>query len=196
MKVLFICGSPRKNGNTAAIIKQVATGLAESCEAEICHITDYQVNGCKGCNVCQNNLEEPGCVQRDQAAELLNKIIAADAVIYATPLYGHSYSGQLKLLMDRHVALFKFVCGSEKAVDEMEILSFVKDKPVALIVSCQGPEEHNTELIQMQFDKFCESSLARCVGKYIFPWCAPDVSGNFSEDTLNRIVQDIRALHP
>ena len=41
--------------------------------------------------------------------------------------------------MDRHVALFKFVGGSDKAVDEMEIKSFIENRPVGLIVSCQGP---------------------------------------------------------
>lgn len=53
--------------------------------------------------------------------------------------------------MDRHVALFKFVGGSDKAVDEMEIKSFIENRPVGLIVSCQGPGENNTELVQMQF---------------------------------------------
>ena len=96
--------------------------------------------------------------------------------------------------MDRHVALFKFVGGSDKAVDEMEIKSFIENRPVGLIVSCQGPGENNTELVQMQFREFCESSLAFCLGTYIFPWCSPDVIGSqFSEDTLNQIVCDVEA---
>lgn len=115
-------------------------------------------------------------------------------MIYATPLYGHSYSGQLKILMDRHVSLFKFMGGEDKSVGEMEILSFIKDKPVGLVVSCQGPEKDNTELIQMQFDKFCESSLSVCFGKYVFPWCSPNVDDtNYSEETLNKIISDINA---
>lgn len=192
MKVLFFSGSPRKNGNTAAIIEQVAEKVREHHIVEICYIADYQINGCKGCNVCQRNLVATGCIQKDMAAMLLDKIIDADVVVYGTPLYGHSYSGQLKIFMDRHVALFKFVGGSENSVDEMEILSFIKDKPTALIVSCQGPMENNTELIQMQFKKFCESSLSHCFGTYIFPWCSPDVvCSHFSADIINRIVCDI-----
>lgn len=113
-------------------------------------------------------MNEPGCVQHDDVEQILNKVMSADAVLYGTPLYGHSYSGQLKLLMDRHAALFKFVGGEDKAVDEMKIKSFIEKKPVGLIVSCQGPEENNTELVQMQFRKICESSLASCTGTYIF----------------------------
>ncbi|MGN0674586.1 MAG: flavodoxin family protein [Oscillospiraceae bacterium] len=195
MKILFICGSPRKSGNTAHILKKITSKLCEKHNTEICYITDYNISGCTGCNVCQGVLEKPGCIQNDDAHILLGNIISADAVVYGTPLYGHSYSGQLKILMDRHVSLFKFIGGSEKAVGEMEILSFIKDKPVGLIVSCQGPEEDNTELIKMQFDRFCESSLARCFGKYIFPRCSPDVEGtDFSPEIINRIAADIEEL--
>lgn len=192
MNILLISGSTRICGNTAAILQQVAGRLKANHNVEVCCIPDYQINGCLGCNHCQSVLDEPGCVQHDDATRILDKVMAADVVLYGTPLYGHSYSGQLKLLMDRHVALFKFVGGRDKAVDEMEIKSFIEKKPVGLIVSCQGPEENNTELVQMQFRRFCESSLATCLGTYIFPWCSPDVKGSqFSEDTLNRIVRDV-----
>ncbi|MGN0631208.1 MAG: flavodoxin family protein [Ruminococcus sp.] len=195
MNILLISGSPRKNGNTNAIVQQVAEKLRSNHDVEICHITDYQINGCLGCNQCQSVLDEPGCVQHDDVSLLLNKVMNADAVLYGTPLYGHSYSGQLKLLMDRHVALFKFVGGEDKAVDEMEIKSFIEKKPVGLLVSCQGPEENNTELVQMQFRRFCESSLASCMGTYIFPWCSPNViDSHFSEEVLNQVVCDIEAL--
>ncbi|MGN1166346.1 MAG: flavodoxin family protein [Lachnospiraceae bacterium] len=196
MNILLISGSPRKNGNTNEIMQHLAEKLKRNHNVEIYCITDYQINGCLGCNHCQSVLDEPGCVQNDDVAQILDKVISADVVLYGSPLYGHSYSGQLKLLMDRHVALFKFVGGEDKAVDEMEIKSFIEKKPVGLIVSCQGPEENNTELVQMQFRRFCESSLASCIGTYIFPWCSPDVKGSqFSADTLNRIVRDVEELN-
>ena len=177
-------------------MQYLAEKLKRNHNVEIYCIQDYQINGCLGCNHCQSVLDEPGCVQNDDVTQILDKVISADVVLYGSPLYGHSYSGQLKLLMDRHVALFKFVGGEDKAVDEMEIKSFIEKKPVGLIVSCQGPEENNTELVQMQFRRFCESSLASCIGTYIFPWCSPDVKGSqFSADTLNRIVLDVEELN-
>lgn len=47
----------------------------------------------------------------------------------------------------------------------------------------------------MQFDKFCESSLARCFGKYVFPWCSPDVEETrLSQTTLDVIASDLDRL--
>ena len=193
MNILLISGSPRKQGNTARFLRQLADELTGDTVSMV-SLSDFPVNGCLGCSACQENLEEPGCIQKDETAGLLRRVMEADAVVYGTPLYGHSYSGQLKLLMDRHVALFKFVGGADKAVNEMDILSFIKDKPMALVVSCQGPEENNTELIKLQFDKFCESSLARCVGKYVFPLCAPNVPGPVCDAARIRdIVSDLHS---
>lgn len=192
MKILLLSGSPRKQGNTVRILRMIQKRLEDIAEAEICYLSDYNINGCLGCSVCQNVMDKPGCVQKDDAHILLDKLIEADAILYGTPLYGHSYSGQLKVFMDRHVALFKFVAGADKAVDEMEIRSFIGGKPVGLVVSCQGPEEGNTELIKMQFDKFCESSLTTCFGKYVFPLCDPTtVRSDYSEDTIKEAVNDI-----
>lgn len=192
MKILAFMGSPRANGNTARLLKHIQEAAPENFEVEIIAIKDYTINGCIGCNCCQNDVEHFTCIQHDDVNMLLKKIIAADAVIYGTPLYGHSYTGQLKIFLDRHVPLFKFVGGKEKAVDEMKILSAIENKPMGLIVSCQGPEENNTELIKMQFDKFCESSLAKCVGKYIFPFCGPDAENSFyDEKVIQQVFADI-----
>lgn len=156
------------------------------------YLSDYELRGCLGCNHCQKVLNEIGCVQKDDISKIIYKIFNADIVFFATPLYGHSYSGQLKLLMDRQVCLFKFISGSDKAVEEMEIYSLIDSKPVGLIVTCQGPEENNTELIKIQFDKFCESSLAKCIGKYIFPfWNDNSDLTYFKEETINKLIDDI-----
>ena len=196
MKILFISGSPRKAGNTAEILRILTERIKDITDTEILYLTDYKVNGCLGCAWnCQKNLDEPGCIQQDDTEDLLQKLIAADAIFYSTPLYGHSYSGQLKLFMDRHVALFKFVGGGDKSVEEMEIHSLIANKPVGLIISCQGPEQDNTELIQAQFDKFCQSSLTKCIGKYIFPWCDTMTErAPYSEATLQKIIEDINPL--
>ena len=192
MKLLALMGSPRKNGNTAELLKQIERTAPENWEVEIITLTDYQIHGCTGCSHCQMDAEHFTCVQHDDANMLLVKIIEADAILYGTPLYGHNYSGQLKIFLDRHIPLFKFVSGKDKAVDEMEILSVIKNKPVGLVVSCQGPEEYNTELIKMLFDKFCESSLTKCLGQYIFPFCNPNVKASYyKEDTLIQIWEDI-----
>lgn len=195
LKILLVSGSPRKRGNTAKILELVSNKIKDKFDVQICYLADYQVNGCLGCSHCQEVFDKPGCIQKDDAEKLLYRLIDSDIILYGTPLYGHSYSGQLKLFLDRHVALFKFVSGSDKAVNEMEIRSFISGKPVGLIVSCQGPEEQNTELIKAQFDKFCESSLTHCFGKYIFPWCdSNSKQSKYADETLQQIIDDIQHL--
>ncbi len=193
MKVLAFMGSPRANGNTARLLRRIQELAPETDEVEIVSLFDYDIHGCTGCTHCQQDLEHFTCVQHDDGNRLLQKIREADVVLYGTPLYGHSYSGQLKIFLDRHTPLFKFVSGKEKAVDEMEILSAIENKPVGLLVSCQGPEENNTELIQMLFDKFCESSLAKCMGKYIFPLCNPVAAqSTYDEKTIRQVLADLQ----
>ena len=193
MKILAFMGSPRKNGNTAKLLNCIKEALPETDEMEIISLTDYKISGCMGCSHCQSDTEHFVCVQNDDGNMLLHKIINADCVIYGTPLYGHNYSGQLKVFLDRHIPLFKFVSGKDKAVNEMEILSVIEKKPVGLVVSCQGPRVYNTELIQMLFDKFCESSLAQCFGKYVFPFCNTNASlSEYDKETVQKIVMDIR----
>lgn len=197
MKVLIICGSPRKHGNTVKIISNLQELLIDRGHiAELCNITDYDIRGCTGCNSCQNILDDIGCTQKDETQLLLKKIIDADAVIYGTPLYGHSYSGQLKIFLDRQVALFKFVGGMDKAVDEMQIVSLVENKPALLIVSCMGPKENNTELISAQFKLLCESSLMHSLGTYVFPFSNHDPEQTTIDNrTLAEIIEALeRAL--
>lgn len=192
MKILAFMGSPRKNGNTARLLNCIKEALSETDEMEIVSLTDFKINGCTGCSFCQNDMEHYRCIQQDDVNMLLNKIINADCVLYGTPLYGHNYSGQLKVFLDRHIPLFKFVSGKDKAVNEMKIVSAIEKKPAALVVSCQGPAEYNTELIQSLFEKFCESSLAQCIGKYVFPFCSTDAGlSEYNEETIQAIVRDI-----
>lgn len=197
MNILAIMGSPRHSGNTARLLEKIKAAVPETDEVEVIALSDYAIHGCMGCNHCQNDTEHFACVQQDDGNLLLEKIINADVVLYGTPLYGHNYSGQMKLFLDRHTPLFKFVDGKEKAVDEMEILSAIEAKPVGLIVTCQGPVEYNTELIQMLFDKFCESSLATCMGKYIFPFCGPNPNeSEYSDTVIAQILHDLQQSSP
>ena len=84
---------------------------------------------------------EANCVQKDDTADLLQMVLAANAILYGTPLHGHSFCCQLKLLMKRHVVLLKYVVSSGQAVEEMEILSFIQTNSVGLMVSFYGPKK-------------------------------------------------------
>jgi len=117
MHILTILGSPRKHGNTAAVLAQFENLASAQHTIERINITDWTVRGCLGCNTCQRTLDEPGCCQRDDGVALLERILAADLVVYASPVYSWGLTAQLKALFDRHYCLVKWDA-NEKALME------------------------------------------------------------------------------
>ncbi len=159
MKVTTILGSPKKNGNTAAVLGRFEALIAEQHEVDRINVTDYQVGGCLACQSCQRVLGEPGCAQKDDAAALLERVMAADAVVYATPLYDWGVTAQIKALLDRHYAMVKW------AADGSVASALLKGKRVALLVTCAGPVEGNADLVQAMFDRTTNYLQCDMVGK-------------------------------
>jgi multimeric flavodoxin WrbA len=88
MKVTTILGSPRKKGNTAKVLTWCEGELVDrGHEVDRLNIADLEVKGCLGCGTCQEKPDEPGCVQKDDALRVFERMMAADAVIYTSPLY-------------------------------------------------------------------------------------------------------------
>lgn len=98
-KVLIVSSSPRKNGNSEILANEAAKGAKDAGnEVEVVLLRDKTVNFCRGCLACQKLLK---CVINDDMAALVEKLKAADAVIFATPIYYYEMSGQLKTFLDR-----------------------------------------------------------------------------------------------
>jgi len=193
MKVITILGSPRKKGNTAKVLENVESLLRKTHEVERIDIISQDVRGCLGCSKCQENLNEPACVQKDDVPILLEKLLNADVIIYGTPLYGHSYSAQMKSFLDRHVAFFKVISGAEKSLPEMK--SLIEGKHTALLVTCQGPVENNADLIKELFIRHNLAAKTELVGSYIVPFCTtPDNTAEISMDISQRISKDINNI--
>lgn len=103
-KILVLCGSPRKHGNTDLLSDAFLKGASEAgFEAEKIYIRDKQINGCMGCSVCQKN--GGSCVQKDDMAEIYKKMTAADIIVLASPVYFYTWSSQMKTLLDRSFAM-------------------------------------------------------------------------------------------
>jgi len=103
-KVLIISTSPRKNSNSEALAEAFAEGARKAGhEVEVVSLRGKTVQFCRGCFVCQ---ETQRCVIHDDADELRQKALEADALVFATPIYYYEMSGQLKTLLDRFNPLF------------------------------------------------------------------------------------------
>ena len=99
-KVLIISASPRRGGNSDLLCDQFMKGAEEAGhQVEKIFLRDKEVNYCVACDTCQEN--GGICVQDDDMAEVLDKMIAADVIVLATPVYFYSMNAQLKTLIDR-----------------------------------------------------------------------------------------------
>ncbi len=102
--VLIIKGSPRTNGNSATLADQVYAGAKQSgAEVEAINIAEMDIRPCDACDVCAEN--HGGCIVEDDMQSLYPKLIQADVIVLAFPIYWFTINAQMKLFIDRWYAL-------------------------------------------------------------------------------------------
>lgn len=103
-KVLIISTSPRKGSNSDALCDEFARGAQESGnEVEKVSLAGKDIRFCRGCFACQKTKR---CVIRDDADLIEQKMVDADVLVFATPIYYYEMSGQMKTMLDRGNPLF------------------------------------------------------------------------------------------
>lgn len=102
MDVLGICGSPHKDGNTAFALRYALRRLEKSGLAtEYVSLYDKAISPCKGCFACKTG----PCVQDDDMAAILEGMRESRCILLASPVYMGLVTGQMKMMMDRSVAV-------------------------------------------------------------------------------------------
>lgn len=103
-KILIVCGSPRKVGNSDLLASQFAKGAMEAGHTvETIYVRNLQMNYCIGCFACQKN---GVCIQKDDVNGILPKMLQADVICFSTPVYYYSVTGQMKTFIDRMNPLY------------------------------------------------------------------------------------------
>ncbi len=142
-KVMIINGSPRKNFNTAKMLKEAAKGAQEAgSDVEIVNLYDLNYKGCISCLMCKRKESTTNglCFYKDDLRPILNKCINADAVIIGSPVY-HSYpSGMCRAFLERflfpaHTYMADKVKGGVKRVLDHTL-------PTAMILTMNAPENY------------------------------------------------------
>lgn len=107
-KVFAINGSPRKNKNTATLLDKVLKGVkdaytTETVEIERIDLYDLQFTGCKSCFACKlkNGHNYGRCAIKDDLYPVLEKLADADAIIFGSPIYYRTITGQLHAFYER-----------------------------------------------------------------------------------------------
>ncbi|WP_296828256.1 flavodoxin family protein [uncultured Megasphaera sp.] len=103
MKIMAFNGSPRRNGNTANLLKEALRGAAAA-GADTKYVDLYTLNfkGCISCFYCKRKDKEHGtCIVKDDLAPLLTEIKEADALIFGTPIYFMSITSGMQAFLER-----------------------------------------------------------------------------------------------
>lgn len=110
-KVLILSGSPRKGGNSDILCDQFMKGAEESGnEVEKIRVAEKNIGYCRACYACRGT---GVCIIKDDVADILQKMIEADVLVLASPVYFYSIDAQLKALIDRTVARWTEVRNKE-----------------------------------------------------------------------------------
>lgn len=111
-KILILSSSPRKGGNSDTLCDEFMRGTIDSGnDAEKIFLRDKEIHYCTGCSVC--SLYRKPCPQKDDAAEIINKMIAADVIVMATPVYFYTMCSQMKTLIDRCCSRYTEITNKE-----------------------------------------------------------------------------------
>ena len=107
MKILILNGSPRPNGNTAAMVDAFLEGAKDNGhEITVVQVCRKKIAGCLACGYCHTK-RNGKCVQQDDMQEVYPLLDDAEMIILASPIYYHSFTGQLQCAINRIYALDK-----------------------------------------------------------------------------------------
>jgi multimeric flavodoxin WrbA len=187
MKIMCILGSPRKKGNTATVLAWVEKKLrANGHKIDHVNIIDCAVAGCVECNHCQMHPDEdPPCIQTDDANGLFERMMAADVILWASPIFFWGFAAQLKPLIDR---LYCLVTGYGTPVHT----SRLEGRRFALLLTGGDPYEDNADLVADRFRRL--AGYAKCAVAaelYISLCTTPDELGPDVHEQAEKLAQDI-----
>lgn len=99
IRILGIVGSPRVGGNTEQFVGEaLATAKGEGAETELLRLADKEIKPCDACLSCRKTKE---CHVKDDLKPIFDKMVEADGIILASPVYFSSATPQIKALIDR-----------------------------------------------------------------------------------------------
>jgi multimeric flavodoxin WrbA len=113
MKVLGLFGSPRRGGNTDLLLEEALRGAkAEGAEVEALYLSDFNIIPCRECLQCFNDGK---CIILDDMQKIYPKLLEADIIILASPIFFYGITGWAKALVDRCQAFWsrKYVLKDE-----------------------------------------------------------------------------------
>lgn len=165
MQITTLLGSARKKGHTATVLDWVEKELETlGHTVERIYLNNKTIGGCLGCAKCRENPEKIACVQKDDAIDIMERMLASDGVLFASPVYFWGFSAQTKALIDRGYALVT-------NYHQPGHTSLMQGKRIGLLVTGADAYENNAEGLFSAFDRIAGFLLARKTGELYVGGC-------------------------
>lgn len=161
MELTVLFASPRKNGNTAALLD----GFCQEWEhlggtVERIDLYDRTIQPCRGCRGCQKNWEAFACVCADDVPDLFRRLRGSDLILFATPIYSWYCTPPMKALMDR------LIYGACKFYGKERGPALLEGKRAASLVTCGYPPEKGADLWEQGLRRWCRHAHMKDLGLY------------------------------
>ena len=159
MDTLILMGSPRREGNTAQLLRPVQEELesrGHSCRT--IWLYEKELHGCTACRRCQRDWSGFGCPQRDDMQEIFDLVLTCRLLVLATPIYSWYCTPPMKAAMDRLVYGMNKYYGGEKGP------ALWAGRSVALIATCGYRPEKGADLWEEGVRRYCKHSQLRYLG--------------------------------
>ena len=186
MQITTLLGSARKKGNTTTVLGWVEAELEDlGPSVERIYLNNKTIGGCLGCGKCREKPDQIACVQKDDAAAVLEQMIASDAVLFTSPVYFWGFTAQIKRLIDRGYALVT-------NYHQPGHTSLMAGKRVGLLVTGADAYENNAEGLFSAFDRITDFLLAAKAAELYVGGCT--VPAELPESVNNQAVVLARSL--
>lgn len=161
MDVCILMGSPRRQGNTAALLEPFREELEQG-GAQTRNIWLYEKNiqPCIACRSCQRDWSRFGCVRKDDADAIFQVILESELMVLATPIYSWYCTPPMKALLDR------LVYGMNKYYGEEKGPALWEGKAMALLMTCGYRPEKGCDLFEEGMRRYCRHSRLRYLGSH------------------------------
>jgi multimeric flavodoxin WrbA len=161
-KALVLEGSPRR-GNTATVVDWIAAGMGRGVAVERVRLADLNVQACVECFTCTKSKKAAGCAQEDDMLDLYDKMIDADLVVWASPIFCWGVTAQTKTVLDRCFAL---LTGED----------LLKGSRWAVVLTAGGDHYDGADLAVQMFRRLARYAGVKYVGQHVVANC-PDGPG-------------------
>ena len=162
MRVGVFMGSPRRQGDTAALLEPFCQELAlGGAETETIWLHDLDLRPCVACRCCQRDPAIFGCSRQDDGQQLFDLAMDSDLLVLATPIYSWYCTPPMKVLLDR------LVYGMNKFYGPEPPKALWEGKALALLMTCGYRPERGCDLFEEGMRRYCKHSRLRFLGSHV-----------------------------